>query len=113
MADPLSLSLSLQFRFIVLVPRSSFDLEFSSATSRLVLKSFKSAHSLIPFISSDLVIEIFVVARGAEERKRDVLRGRRALQLSKSFSKFKFQEMLVNFYAHNSFYLHVLALCLG
>ena len=58
---------------------------------------FKRAHTLIPFISSDLVIETFVVARVAEERKRDVLRGRRMfstfrrlinVQVSKEVSKF-------------------------
>ena len=74
---------------------------------------FKSAHSLIPFISSDLVIETFVVARVAEERKRDVLRGDEHFQPSEGSSTFKLQERLVNFLAHNSFYLYVLALCLG
>ena len=59
---------------------------------------FKSAHSLIPFISSDLVIETFVVARGAEERKRDVLRGETSVaNFPKASSKFKLQERLVNF----------------
>lgn len=50
------------------------------------------------------MIETFVVARGAEERKRDVLRGETSIaNFPKASSKFKLQERLVNSLAHIGF----------
>ena len=57
------------------------------------------------------MIETFVVARGAEERKRDVLRGETSVaNFLQASSKFKLQERLVNFLlilVFNYMYLHL------